>query len=106
MLSLEFITHLAWWGFSILGYIFGEFLPKDLSVSMGIAIYALFIAMIVPQMKKSKYVTAIVILSGVINWGAKEMSFLPKGWSIIIAIIAASFVGSFLLEKEEKENGK
>ena len=106
MLSLEFITHLAWWGFSILGYIFGEFLPKDLSVSMGIAIYALFIAMIVPQMKKSKYVTAIVILSGVINWGAKEMSFLPKGWSIIIAIIAASFVGSFLLEKEEKENDK
>lgn len=101
ILSLEFITHLAWYGFSVLGYIFGEILPKDLSSSMGIAIYALFISMIVPQMKKSKYVAAIVILSGIVNAGAKMITFLPKGWSIIIAIGIASFTGSFLLEKEE-----
>lgn len=101
ILSLEFITHLAWYGFSVLGYIFGEILPKDLSSSMGIAIYALFISMIVPQMKKSKYVAAIVILSGIVNAGAKMITFLPKGWSIIIAIGIASFAGSFLLEKEE-----
>ena len=68
---------------------------------MGIAIYALFISMIVPQMKKSKYVAAIVILSGIVNAGAKMITFLPKGWSIIIAIGIASFAGSFLLEKEE-----
>lgn len=104
ILSLEFITHLAWYGFSVLGYIFGEILPKDLSSSMGIAIYALFIAMIIPQMKNSKYVTSIVILSGVINSIAKMITFIPKGWSIIIAIVISAFIGSFLLEKEEEEN--
>lgn len=104
ILSLEFITHLAWYGFSVLGYIFGEILPKDLSSSMGIAIYALFIAMIIPQMKSSKYVTIIVILSGVINSIAKMITFIPKGWSIIIAIVISAFIGSFLLEKEEEEN--
>lgn len=70
-------------------------------MSMGIALYALFIAMIVPQMKKSKYVACIVILSGIINALAKMITFLPKGWSIIIAIIVTSFAGSFLLEKSE-----
>lgn len=104
ILSLEFITHLAWYGFSVLGYIFGEILPKDLSSSMGIAIYALFIAMIIPQMKNSKYVTIIVILSGVINSIAKMITFIPKGWSIIIAIVISAFIGSFLLEKVEEEN--
>lgn len=104
ILSLEFITHLAWYGFSVLGYIFGEILPKDLSSSMGIAIYALFIAMIIPQMKNSKYITIIVILSGVINSIAKMITFIPKGWSIIIAIVISAFIGSFLLEKEEEEN--
>ena len=29
------------------------------------------------------------------------ITFLPKGWSIIIAIIVTSFAGSFLLEKSE-----
>ena len=100
ILSLELITHLGWYGFGVLGYIFGEFLPKNISISMGTAIYALFIAMIVPEMKKSKYVTAIVLLSGVINTIAKEISVIPKGWSIIIAVIGASYIGSFLLEKE------
>ena len=104
ILSLEFITHLAWYGFSVLGYIFGEILPKDLSSSMGIAIYALFIAMIIPQMKNSKYITIIVILSGVINSIAKMITFIPKGWSIIIAIVISAFIGSFLLEKEEEKN--
>ena len=104
ILSLEFITHLAWYGFSVLGYIFGEILPKDLSSSMGIAIYALFIAMIIPQMKNSKYITIIVILSGVINSIAKMITFIPKGWSIIIAIVISAFIGSFLLEKEEGKN--
>ncbi len=106
MLTLEFITHLAWYGFSVLGYIFGEFLPKNISISMGIALYALFIAMAVPEMKKSKYITAIVILAGIINSLAKEISIIPKGWSIIIAIVGASFAGSFLLEKSEKGEDK
>lgn len=106
ILALEFITYFSWWGFSILGYIFGEFLPKELSISMEIAIYALFIGMIIPQIKKSKYVFFIVILSGLSNALFKNISFIPKGWSIIIAIILSSFVGSFLLEKEVEKNDK
>ena len=100
ILTLEFVTHLSWYGFSIVGYIFGEFLPDNIRASMGIALYALFIAMVIPEMKKSKSVAAIVIISGAINWAAKQISFLPKGWSIIIAVVGASFIGSFLMEKE------
>lgn len=104
ILSLEFATYTAWNVFTVIGFIFGEFLPKNISMSMGIAIYSLFIAMAVPEMKKSKYIAFIVILSGIVNTIAKEISILPKGWSIIIAIMAASFVGSFLLEREGGEN--
>ena len=37
ILTVEFITHMSWYGFSVLGYIFGEFLPEIMSMSMGIA---------------------------------------------------------------------
>ena len=97
ILSLEFITHLAWYGFSVLGYIFGEILPEIMSMSMGIAIYALFYSNDCSSDEKIKICCCIVILSGIINALAKMITFLPKGWSIIIAIIVTSFAGSFLL---------
>lgn len=102
MLALNFTCHIAWFGFAIVGYELGEFLPKTISLSMGIALYAMFISMLVPQMKKSFAVTVIVLFSGFINFLVKYINILPKGWSIIIAIVVASYLGSFLIEREEK----
>ncbi|NME36827.1 MULTISPECIES: AzlC family ABC transporter permease [Fusobacterium] len=104
IIPLQCIGHFFWWTFTIIGYIMGGFLPENISNSMGIAIYALFISMLVPQMKKSLSITFIVLLSGFINWFIKYLNIFPSGWNIILAIIISSFVGSFILKEEVESN--
>lgn len=104
IISLQCIGHFFWWFFTIIGYIVGGFLPKNISDSMGIAIYALFISMLVPQMKKSLSITFIILLSGFINWFIKYLKIFPSGWNIILAIIISSFIGSFILKEEAETN--
>lgn len=104
IIPLQCIGHFFWWFFTVIGYIMGGFLPKNISDSMGIAIYALFISMLVPQMKKSLSITFIILLSRFINWSIKYLKIFPSGWNIILAIIISSFVGSFILKEEVKSD--
>ena len=51
IIPIQLIGHFFWWFFTVVGYCVGGILPKNLSDSMGIGIYALFISMLVPQMR-------------------------------------------------------
>ncbi len=105
ILTIQVIAYVVWSGVTVVGYTLGDILPTEITLSLGLGIYALFLSMLIPQMKKSFGVTAIVVMSAGINWGIKYFNLLPNGWNIIIAILVSSFIGSFLLEKEEeKEN--
>lgn len=103
IIPVQFIGHFFWWLFTVVGYCLGGILPKNVSDSMEIGIYALFISMLVPQMRKSYSVTAIVLLSGFFNWIIGYSKLLPNGWNMILAILISSFIGSFIFEKFEKE---
>lgn len=104
IVPIQCIGHFCWWFFTIVGYCVGGILPKNVSDSMGIGIYALFISMLIPQMKKSFSVTTIVLLSGFLNWIIGYSKIFPSGWNMILAILISSFVGSFIIEKEEGKN--
>ena len=106
LLTIQCFGYTIWWIFTIIGYTLGDFLPINLSLSLGIGIHALFISMLVPQMKKSKAVTIIILLAGFLNWIIKFLDVLPSGWNIILAILISSFIGSFLIEKEEEQTNE
>lgn len=103
IITVQLIGHFFWWFFTIVGYSVGGILPQNLSDSMGIGIYALFISMLVPQMKKSLAITFIVLMSGFFNWCIKYSKLFPNGWNMILAILLSSFIGSFILERFEKK---
>lgn len=103
IIPIQLIGHFFWWFFTVVGYCVGGILPKNLSDSMGIGIYALFISMLVPQMRKSLAVTSIVLMSGFFNWFIGYSKIFPNGWNMILAILLSSFIGSFILERFEKE---
>lgn len=95
------------WGFgTALGAILTTFLPGTLQDSMGIALYAMFIALIVPASKRSKaafYVVIIAILiSSLFRWMPYLME-LSQGWVIILATIIASAIGAILFPRMEDE---
>lgn len=97
ILGLNFTAYLSWVFGTILGVLLGNIIPQIIQNSMGIALYSMFIGLIVPSVKKSKPILAIAILSAGINLiivFASVVSFLSKGWSIIIATIVSSLVGA------------
>jgi predicted branched-subunit amino acid permease len=71
---------------------------------MGIALYAMFIALIVPSSKKSKatmIITMVAItISCLFTW-APYLKQISSGWSIVIATIAACLIGAILFPRED-----
>lgn len=101
MLGLELAAYSSWALSSLLGYLVGGILPGVVKVSMGIALYALFIALIIPEGKKSFKLIYLALLSGAINWIVGKYMNLPNGWSIIVSVMIVSFMGTFFMDEKE-----
>jgi predicted branched-subunit amino acid permease len=71
--------------------------------SMGIALYAMFVALLVPQVKKSKPILVMALCAGAFNSLLNALDFLPQSWCLLIAIVSVSLGGTFLIKGEERE---
>ncbi|SDX47830.1 AzlC family ABC transporter permease [Salimicrobium album] len=92
----------AWVLGSLAGGLLGNVMPKALSDSMGIALYAMFIGLLVPSLKTSIAVGGIAGAAMIINSTA-QWAGLTAGWSIVIGTILGGLLGVFLLPDEEEE---
>ncbi len=92
MLGLEITAYSSWVCGTALGYIAGSFIPEALQKSMGIVLYALFGALLIGQLKKS--VAVALIAGSAAGLNTLLNLFMPIGWSLVIAIIAASILGA------------
>lgn len=92
---LELCAYLALAIGTAMGHILGGALPAVVQLSMGIALYALFIAILVPDMKKSKKVIVILLMSGIVNSVCLYIFKIPQGWSIIFSIVLVSYTFTF-----------
>ena len=103
MMGLELAAYLSWNVGTIAGYLLGSTLPDSIQASMGIALYAMFIALVTPMAKKFLKIASLVILSGIVNSLVGRFASVPRGWGIIIAIISVSILGVFIFSEEEAE---
>ena len=99
MLGFEGSTYLVWVLATAGGFLLGEVLPPVVQDSMGIALYAMFIGILIPEGKKSRKLLGLAILAGILNTILSSVSFLPAGWSVIISIISISALGAFMKEE-------
>lgn len=104
IIALETTGYLSWVVGTGIGYIIGGFLPIVVKDSMGIALYAMFVALLLPEAKKSIEIGILAILSGVVNSICYSMIGISKGWSIVISIIAISLLGLFIFKDEDVIN--
>ena len=99
---LQLAAYSGWVSGSIAGFILGGFLPEVLTKSMGIALYALLLTIILPEIKQSVRSLILIIAAGVLNTILIKSELLPNGWSIIICILIVATAGSFILTKNEQ----
>lgn len=103
LLGLNLIAFSAWNVGTWIGMIVGTGLPDSLQSSMGIALYAMFIGLLIPSMKKYRPVLVTSILAMVIHFVVRLFfAHLSEGWSIILTTIAAAAIATFLFPKGVK----
>ena len=82
-------------------------LPTALQSAMGIALYTMFIAIIIPPAKKSKPILIVIIISIFITCIMKYISWfecISSGFQTILATIIAAGIGAVLFPIEEEKD--
>lgn len=107
LLGLNLIAFSAWNVGTWVGLFLASGLPQSLQDSMGIALYAMFIGLLVPSAAKSKPVLVISLTAAVTHMFIRWLPLLngiSTGWSIILSTIIAAAAGAYLYPKEEEQN--
>ena len=100
--------YIGWAGGTLLGALAGSVLPDNLRSAMGIMIYAMFVAIILPPMKQNKGVLLTVVLAAVLSCC---MAYIPglnaisDGFAIIICAVLAAIVMAVLRPIPDDEEG-
>ncbi len=90
MLGLNLISYLSWVICSGIGFLLGASLPQSLQQSMSIALYAMFIGLLVPTMKKSVKVVFLAALAACFNTIFTLTNAFSTGWAIVIATLLSA----------------
>lgn len=100
---------LGWSLGTALGAFICSSLPNSLSSAMGIALYGMFIAIIIPPAKKSKPIISIIVVSFAAVCFLRYVPFfreISSGFRIIIATMIGAGFGAFLFPIEEPVKNK
>ena len=94
-------AYLAWLSGSFLGGMFADLLPVRIVDGMGIGLYALFIALLVPSARKHWQFALIAAASALTAWGLSRLApGLSEGWALIAATLGGSALGTLLPDAE------
>ncbi len=109
--GLILTPYLGWSAGTLLGAAAGDILPKIISSALGLAIFGMFVAIVVPDARKSKAVALCALSSAALSCLFRYTPFLsqiPSGFVIIICSVLASTVFALIfpiktVADEEKE---
>ncbi len=106
MLGLGTLPILGWTGGTLCGGLAGSVLPVSIRGALGVMLYGMFVAIVVPPARQEKPVLAVVtlavVLSCLFSWtpGLKDVS---AGISIVICTVAAAAVCAVLFPVADEE---
>ena len=97
MAGLEITAWTGWVSGTLTGYLFGAILPVSLQLAVGGSLYALFAALLVPEIRREHKNLTVALLAAGLNavliygWG------LALGWSFVVSLLCAAVFGAFYL---------
>ena len=101
---------LGWSSGTIIGALVGDILPAIVTSSLGVAIYGMFIAIIIPEMKQSRptaICVGIAVALSCLFWFVPLLNTIPTGFTIILCACAASMIMAAVapVGQEEVQHG-
>ena len=97
---------LGWTLGTLLGALAGGILPKPVTDALGIAIYGMFIAIILPPFRQSREVRVVILMAVAMSCLFTLLPlfhFISDGFRIILCAVVASALGAWLMPQPVKD---
>ena len=106
MLGLGTLPILGWTGGTLFGALAGSMLPVNIRAALGVMLYGMFIAIVVPPARKEKPVLAVVVMALVFSclftW-LPILKSVSSGISIVICTVAAAALCAAVFPVQDEE---
>ncbi|WP_226619833.1 AzlC family ABC transporter permease [Cytobacillus firmus] len=106
MLGLISVSYASWVICSGLGHLIGASLPQTLQESMSVALYAMFVGLLVPSMKKSAKVVFLAALAACFNTIFTLTNTLSTGWAIVSATLLSAVIVEWIESVKNRDRGQ
>lgn len=104
MAGLTAVPYAGWAAGTAAGAFINRLLPEALADAMGITLYAMFIAIIIPAARGNIKILLVLIAAAAASSAIYfALPFISPGWSVIIAAVFASAIGATFFPHEEEE---
>lgn len=90
MFGVIFISYSSWVVSSGIGHAIGSSLPDSLQESMAVALYAMFVGLLVPSFKKHRKVVVLAGIAAMLNSIFTLVLGIAPGWSIVMATLVSA----------------
>ena len=110
LLSLLILPYLGWTLGTLIGAIAGNILPAVVVSALGVSMYAMFIAIVVPVARDSRPIALLTLISvglSALFYYLPALQVIPDGFVIIIIAIACSTIFALVAPiKDEDSDGQ
>jgi predicted branched-subunit amino acid permease len=104
MYGMILISAVGWVLGTFLGASAGELLPESVSAAMGIVLYGMFLAIIIPPSRKRKSVLFVTVIAALMSLLFKYvLTMVSGGFAVIICAVAAAALGAWLFPVSDEE---
>lgn len=103
MMGLILPPILGWTTGTLLGAVAGQLLPTAVSNAMGLVLYGMFLAIILPPARKDKRVLFVVVMAAAFSVLFKyALPMVTGGFAVILSALIASVTAALLFPVEEE----
>ncbi len=107
MYGLILTPFFGWSSGTIIGSLCGAILPEIIKNALGITIYGMFLAIVIPPSKTSRGIFVVAVLAAVISCILRYtpiLNTISPGFAIIICAVIASLAGAILFPVQDLDN--
>lgn len=103
--GLTILPYIGWASGTLIGALLGNVLPDIILNALNIALYAMFIAIIIPEAKKSVAITVVSLIAVGLScmfYFVPMLSSISSGLTICICALIATCIGAILFPIKDK----
>ena len=104
--GLTILPYIGWASGTLIGALLGNVLPDIILNALNIALYAMFIAIIIPEAKKSVAITVVSLIAVGLScmfYFVPMLSSISSGLTICICALIATCIGAILFPIKNKD---